>query len=125
MMKLTAFIFSRYSRSVSVMGTLSLSQNSKEPKQRASSRDPERGLHTSVHLTTRFHRASPTVAESTVKYSRQPADRVDRPSLSWLAGHTAPHDTQEGKYPGCVLGPTLTLYIFELRADMRRSTYKG
>lgn len=79
MMKLTAFIFSRYSRSVSVMGTLSLSQNSKEPKQRASSRDPERGLHTSVHLTTRFHRASPTVAESTVivKYSRQPADRVD------------------------------------------------
>lgn len=86
MMKLTAFIFSRYSRSVSVMGTLSLSQNSKEPKERASSRDPERGLHTSVHLTTRFHRTSPTVAESTVivKYSRQPADRVD-PAVTELA----------------------------------------
>lgn len=114
MMKLTAFIFSRYSRSVSVMGTLSLSQNSKEPKERASSRDPERGLHTSVHLTTRFHRTSPTVI---VKYSRQPADRVD-PAVTELArGSHGPS--------GSVFGPTLTLHIFEFRADMRRSPYKG
>lgn len=92
MMKLTAFAFSRYSRSVSVMGTLSLSQNSKEPKERASSRDPERGLHTSVHLMMCFHRTSPTVAESTVtvKYSCQPADRVDRAVTELAHGSHGP-----------------------------------